>query len=96
MQRTGPVEPSNPSLKTYESSIMNYVFKHDVPAPNVLMGAPGPKISTKRHKRPLGFVPMGADPIPPHMERLEYAKRLKMLSLNPCIYGNIYGVLGSS
>ena len=81
---------------SFEQAIWKNVFKYDVAPPNVLLGEKGPKINTKRHKKPIGFVAMGPDPVPLHMERLEYAKRLKMLSLNPSIYGNIYGVLGSS
>jgi len=55
------------------------------------MGMPGPKrkLDTAKHNRTDEHIPF-------HMERLEYAKRLKMLSLNPSVYGNIYGVLGSS
>jgi hypothetical protein len=72
---------------------MRYVFnsKNNVPVTNVLMGMPGPKrkLDTARHNRT-------DEHMPPHYERLEYAKRLKMLSLNPSVYGNIYGVLGSS
>lgn len=76
---------------SFEQAIMRNVFKHDVAPPNVLMGMAGPrrKLDTAKHNRT-------DEHMPPHYERLEYAKRLKMLSLNPSIYGNIYGVLGSS
>jgi len=88
-----PVEPLNLSLKDYESSIMRNVFnsKSAVPVTNVLMGMAGPRrrIDTAKRNRT-------DEHMPPHYERLEYAKRLKMLSLNPCIYGNIYGVLANS
>jgi hypothetical protein len=76
---------------SFEQAIMRNVFSKTVPVTNVLMGMPGPRrmIDKVKHNRTDEHIPL-------HMERLEYAKRLKMLSLNPSIYGNIYGVLGSS
>jgi len=86
-----PVEPLDVSFRHYESSIMRNVFNSTVPVTNVLMGMPGPrrKLDIARHNRT-------DEHMPPHYERLEYAKRLKMLSLNPSVYGNIYGVLANS
>jgi hypothetical protein len=88
-----PVEPVEITPRQFESSIMRYVFnsKNNVPVTNVLMGMPGP-----RRKLDIARVNRTDEHMPPHYERLEYAKRLKMLSLNPCIYGNIYGVLANS
>ena len=76
---------------SFEQALWKNVAKGHVAPTNVLTGMPGPKrkLDTARHNRTDEHIPF-------HMERLEYAKRLKMLSLNPSIYGNIYGVLGSS
>ncbi len=76
---------------SFEQALMKHVARGSVAPPNVLMGGPGPKrrLDTVKKSRTDEHMPL-------HMERLEYAKRLKMLSLNPSIYGNIYGVLGSS
>lgn len=76
---------------SFEQALLAYVAKANVAPPNVLTGMPGPKrkLDTAKKNRTDEHIPF-------HMERLEYAKRLKMLSLNPSIYGNIYGVLGSS
>jgi hypothetical protein len=76
---------------SFEQAIMRNVFNKTVPVTNVLMGMPGPgrMIDKVKHNRTDEHMPL-------HMERLEYAKRLKMLSLNPSIYGNIYGVLANS
>jgi hypothetical protein len=35
-------------------------------------------------------------PMPPHAPAKSLARDIKMLSLNPSVYGNVYGVLGSS
>jgi hypothetical protein len=76
---------------SFEQALMKYVSRNNAPLTNVLMGAPGPKrrLDTVIKSRTEEHMPL-------HMERLEYAKRLKMLSLNPSIYGNIYGVLANS
>ena len=76
---------------SFEQALWKNVAKGHVAPTNVLMGMPGP-----RRKLDTAKVNRTDEHIPFHMERLEYAKRLKMLSLNPSIYGNIYGVLGSS
>lgn len=80
---------------TYENALWRNVWSQQPHIPNALLGE-SIKQDTKRHKKPLGFVPMGPAHVPFHMERLEYAKRLKMLSMNPSVYGNLYGVLGTS
>jgi len=86
-----PHEPLNLSLRNFESAIMRNVFNSTVPVTNVLMGAPGPRrmVDKVKHNRTDEHIPL-------HMDRIEYAKKLKMLSLSPSIYGNIYGVLGNS
>jgi hypothetical protein len=73
---------------SFQQAIWKNTFKHNVPAPNVLLGDMGPRRKIDRSKT--------AGPIPFHMERLEYGKCIKMLSMNPSVYGNIYGVLGNS
>jgi len=35
-------------------------------------------------------------PMPPHAPAKSLAREIKMLSLNPSVFGNHYGVLGSS
>jgi len=76
---------------SFQQALMKYTSKGHVAPTNVLMGMPGPrrKLDTARVNRTDEHIPF-------HMERLEYAKRLKMLSLNPSVYGNIYGVLANS
>jgi hypothetical protein len=80
-----------PVNNSYESALWRNVWSQQSHIPNALLGEKGMKRRLDKTK--------GArtdDHIPFHMERLEYGKRLKMLSLNPSVYGNIYGVLGSS
>ena len=73
---------------SFEQALWKNIWKHDVAPPNVLLGDKGPRRKIDRAKT--------AGPIPFHMERLEYGKCIKMLSMNPSVYGNIYGVLGNS
>ena len=80
-----------PSLHSFESALWRNVWSQQPHIPNAMLGEKGMKRRLDKTK--------GArtdDHIPFHMERLEYGKRLKMLSLNPSVYGNLYGVLGSS
>lgn len=76
---------------SFTDALFKNVWKHDVAPPNVLLGDKGPKrrIDNAKGARTDAHIPF-------HMERLEYGKRLKMLSMNPSVYGNIYGVLGNS
>jgi len=76
---------------SFQQAIWNNVWKHQTPPSNVLLGQSGPRKSKIFEK-----AAKTAGPIPFHMESHEYEKRIKMLSMNPCVYGNIYGVLGSS
>ena len=77
-----------PPSVSFEHALWKNVWSHHTHLPNVLLGDKGPK-----RKLPKAGA---AGPLPFHMERLEYGRRLKMLSMNPSVYGNIYGVLGSS
>ena len=80
-----------PSLHTFETALWKNVWSKQPHLPNVLLGHVGPhrKIDTAKRSRTDAHVPF-------HMERHEYGKRLKMLSMSPSVYGNLYGVLGSS
>ena len=76
---------------SFTDALFKNVWSQQPHIPNVLLGEKGPKrrIDTAKGVRT-------DDHIPFHMERLEYGKRLKMLSMNPSVYGNVYGVLGNS
>ena len=76
---------------SFEQALWKNVWSHHTPMPNVLMGHAGPrrKVDSAKKNRTDAHIPF-------HLPRLEYAKRLKMLSMNPSVYGNVYGVLGSS
>ena len=73
---------------SFEQALWKNVWSHHTPMPNVLMGHAGPRRKVDKTKT--------AGPMPFHLPRLEYEKRLKMLSLSPSVYGNVYGVLASS
>lgn len=79
-----------PSM-SFENALFRKVYSTQPHIPNALFGKKGIRRVIDNAKGP-----RTDDHIPFHMERLEYAKRLKMLSMNPSVYGNLYGVLGSS
>ena len=76
---------------SFEQALWKNVWSHHTPMPNVLMGHAGPrrKVDSAKKNRTDAHIPF-------HLPRLEYEKRIKMLSLSPAVYGNIYGVLGTS
>ena len=79
------------SPMSFTDALFRNVWSQQPHIPNVLLGEKGPKRRIDRAKGP-----RTDDHVPFHMERLEYGKRLKMLSMNPSVYGNLYGVLGNS
>lgn len=85
--------PSNPRISRQEGSVpfdaalWTHIFNHDQ------------KISTEPGRTLLSYTYKKARQ-PPHMSEVaparELSRDIKMMSLNPSVYGNCYGVLGSS
>lgn len=76
-----------PVPDSFEQSLLHYTYKKADHVPNVLLGDMGPRRKIDKSKQAH---------VPSYMPADEYAKRLKMMSLSPSVYGNIYGVLGNS
>jgi len=76
---------------SFTDALFKNVYNHQTHIPNAILGEKGlrRRIDSAKGARTDAHIPF-------HMERLEYAKRLKMLSMNPSVYGNVYGVLGNS
>ena len=85
--------PSNPRISRQEGSVpfdaalWTHIFNHDQ------------KVSTEPGRTLLSYTYKKSRQ-PPHMSDVapvrELSREIKMMSLNPSVYGNCYGVLGSS
>jgi len=85
--------PANPRISRqagqvpFDAALWTHIFNHDQ------------KISTEPGRTLLSYTYKKAHQ-PPHMSEVapvrDLSREIKMMSLNPSVYGNVYGVLGSS
>ena len=85
--------PSNPRISRqsgdvpFDAALWTHIFNHDQ------------KVSTEPGRTLLSYTYKKSRQ-PPHMSDVapvrQLSREIKMMSLNPSVYGNVYGVLGSS